>query len=358
MSSTSRLTPRRSLHVVTKGLLVSTFVVGLLAAIGIRASHTPIGAFTKGSDGKPVAMTLTAEYVSGLGKLADIGAVWTVVLLAAAVAIAFLVSKRNFVIGWLCAFAPVLLVWRIAAMQGLTAATQEAKPNFINGWSGAFSDGVGAWKVYLDRPWFLMLLCAATSIAFIVEFGVAWKRDVTFRQDNRWLMHLIWGATLVRIYFGFNEVGHTVEKIFASKATSNGHAGGFELMGNATVAPFNLVGEHPLAFMIAAGIIELALMLGLGLGFMTRLAGIGGVAYVLLASLAYGGEFGNGYAGFMNGFELPLLVIAVFSAFALTGAGPFSVDYQLAKAGKMPKWMRPLCLPKHAEISEELSPRV
>lgn len=260
-------------------------------------------------------------------QIHDFGAAWTVVLLALALAISIWVTPRHFTVGFLTSLLPFLIVWRIAQMAGGTDVPNDA--------------GGADWTITGPRPWALMIVCAVALVPFVLQFFAVWRNDLRHRTENVWLLNLVWGFTLVRIYFGFNELGHATEKIFAgydSWAHMTNQV--FGPMGKAAVAPFSLLGSAPGFFVVLAGIIEISVGLGVGFGLMTRLAGAGGVAYLLLATLAYGGEWWNGYGWAGAGWEYPMLLIVFFGSFVLTGAGPFSLDHWLLANGRMPHWMR------------------
>lgn len=273
-------------------------------------------------------------------QIHDFGAAWTIVLLALALAISIWVTPKHFTVGFLTSLLPYLIVWRIAAMAGGTDET------------GA--DGTVEWTISGPRPWALMVVCLITLVPFVLQFAAVWRNDLRHRTENVWLFNLVWGFTLVRIYFGFNELGHATEKIFA------GHDSWAHMtyqvsgpMGTDAVAPFSLLGQAPGFFVVLAGIIEIAVGLGIGFGFMTRLAGLGGVVYLLLATIAYGGEWFNGYGWAGAGWEYPMLLIVFFGSFALTGAGPFSVDHWLLANDRMPKWMRTLSVTRSTSEAYE-----
>ena len=237
---------------------------------------------------------------------------------------------------WRMSLLPMLIVWRIAAMAGGTDVTG--------------TDGTVAWQITGSRPWALMVVCGIVTVLYVIEFAQAWHNDVSHRTTGTWIVNLVWGATLVRIWFGFNEIGHATEKIFAGH-DSWAHMTDqvFGPMGQSAVAPFSLLGQAPGFFVVLAGIIELSVGLGIGFGFMTRLAGAGGVAYLLLATLFYGGEWLNGYGWAGGGWEYPMLLIVFFISFVFTGAGPFSIDLDLRSRGALPGWMRRISITRSTD---------
>lgn len=282
---------------------------------------------------------LVALYsIAGAHQIHDFGAVWALLLSALAFLLSLLVTPRNFTVGFLTSLLPLLLVWRIAAMAG--------------GKSVPDVDGGADWTITGPRPWALMVACGVVTILYIIEFAQTWRNDVSHRGAGRWLANLVWGATLIRIWFGFNEIGHASEKIFAGHDSWAYMANQvFGPMGDKAVAPFSLLGSAPGLFVVLAGIIELAFGLGIGFGFMTRLAGVGGILYLLIATLFYGGEWLNGYGWAGGGWEYPMLLIVFLTSFVLTGPGPFSIDLDLRSRNALPSWMRPLSIPRSTDTA-------
>jgi putative oxidoreductase len=305
-------TPGGFPHLISQVLLAITFIVGIASV--------------------------------AVGQIHDFGAVWTVLLSAAALAVSIWVTPRHFVVGFLTSLLPFLTVWRVAAMAG--------------GASVLKGDGSTTWAITGPRPWALMIVSAVTLVTFVLEFAFAWYHDLTHRSENKWLLNLVWGAALVRIYFGYNEVGHATEKIFAGYASWEYMTNSvFGPLGTAAVGPFALLGKAPGVFVVIAGIVEIGVGLLVGAGLLTRLGGAGGVAYLLLATLPYGGEWGHGYGWSGGGWEYPMLLIVFFLSLVLTGAGPFSIDHRLFSTRRLPAWARPLSVTRSVEVTAELTPR-
>lgn len=288
-----------------------------------------------------LALTLVLGVVAVVaGQIEDFGAAWTILLLALSLAVSIWVTPRHFVVGFLVSLLPFLIVWRIAAMAG-----------------GQTVDG--DWVIVGDRPWLLMFACGIALVAFVAEYALAWRHDLRTRTQDVWLLNLAWGAALVRIFFGYNELGHATEKIFAGHASWSFMTDVvFGPLGESASGPFGLLGTVPGFFVALAGVIEITFGFLVGAGLLTRFGGALGVGYLVLATLVYGGEWVAGYGWSGGGWEYPALMIVFFASFVFTGAGPFSIDHRLATAGRMPAWARRLALPRSAAGTEELSPVV
>lgn len=59
------------------------------------------------------------------------------------------------------------------------------------------------WRITGSRPWALMVLCGIVTVFFVIEFAQPRHSDVSHRTAGTWIVNLAWGATLVRIWFGF-----------------------------------------------------------------------------------------------------------------------------------------------------------
>jgi putative oxidoreductase len=188
-----------------------------------------------------------------------------------------------------------------------------------------------------------MIVSAVVFVPFALQFIAVWRNDRRHLRNDAWLENLVWGATLVRVYFGFNELGHATEKIFAGyHSWSHMTNDVFAPFAAKTFPPFTLLSSAPGLFVIIAGLIEFALAIGIGFGFMTRLAGAGGVLFLLIATIGYGKEWFNGYGWAGAGWEYVMLLIVFFISFVFTGAGKFSIDSWLLANNLAPKWLIPL----------------
>lgn len=286
--------------------------------------------------GIAVVLVVTLYTVFGAKQILDFGAAWAIGLSALSLVISWKVTPRNFTVGFLTSLLPVLIVWRIAAMAGGTDVIA--------------ADGSASWVITGSRPWALMWVCGIVTVFYLIQFAQAWRNDLSHRTTGAWLVNLVWGATLVRVWFGFNELGHATEKIFAGSASwSHMTNYVFGPLGEAAAGPFGLLGNAPGFFVVLAGIIEISFGLGIGFGLLTRFAGVLGVVYLVVATVWYGGEWTNGYGWAGGGWEYPMLLIVFLLSYVFTGAGPFSLDHALRAAGKLPVWLRPLSLTKSAD---------
>jgi putative oxidoreductase len=140
-----------------------------------------------------------------------------------------------------------------------------------------------------------------------------------------------WHLTFIRIYIGFDLVPHCTEKLFAGPASRLDDVKAFAGMGL----------SYPEFFVILGGFCELGIVIGMGLGLLTRLAAPCAALYYLIATLI-GGHFLNGFiwANAGGGWEYPVLMMALFLSFMPRGAGPFSLDGVLVRAGTMPRPLR------------------
>lgn len=229
--------------------------------------------------------------------------------------IAFLLSfilRKNFCIGFLLSLLPFLIAWRIAAMNGVA---------LVENLSGL-----------------VMLIYVITFFRCIV---------LDYRAHGKaggLPFALEWQMTLLRIYFGFDMVGHCTEKLFDG-ITSYHHL----------VSVFTVFGTPvPSVFVIIGGLAELGIAIGIGMGILTRLAACGATLYYFIATL-YGQHFALGFTWSMQnphnvilsgGWEYPMLMMVFFISFVFAGAGKFSLDHYLLKAAWFPQALRILCIPK------------
>lgn len=248
------------------------------------------------------ASTMACVY-SGfvLGQLPDTARIFTVALDLLACAMAVLVLPRVVEIGLTGALLPFLIAWRVGAMHNSVPVMA------VSGVTGAY---------------FVLL--------FLATLRKGWAGASSWHQRMEWQM------TLLRVYFGFDMVGHFAEKLFAGSGSFAHMAHQFESFGLPNGALFVIVG----------GLCELGVAIGIGMGFLTRLAGVGGALYFMIAN-HYGAHFANGFTwsnGPDDGWEYPLLMTLFYLSFSLSGAGRFSVDGWLLERGLMPRWARPLAI--------------
>ncbi|MFK4343594.1 MULTISPECIES: DoxX family protein [unclassified Paenibacillus] len=124
------------------------------------------------------------------------------------------------------------------------------------------------------------------------------------------------GLLLVRLVVGLLLVGHGAQKLF-------GWFGGYGPKG--TGGWMESVGIKPGVFMaVSAGLMELLGGVLFALGLLTPLAALFITLTMLGAIFKVHGQ--NGIWATANGYEYPLVLIAVVIGIALTGAGSYSID--------------------------------
>jgi len=124
------------------------------------------------------------------------------------------------------------------------------------------------------------------------------------------------GLLLIRLVVGLLLVGHGAQKLF-------GWFGGYGPKG--TGGWMESIGIKPGVFMaVAAGLMELLGGALFTVGLLTPLAALLITATMLGAIFKVHGP--NGIWATANGYEYPLVLIAVVIGIALTGAGSYSID--------------------------------
>ncbi len=138
-----------------------------------------------------------------------------------------------------------------------------------------------------------------------------------------------WAITFIRVYVGLMFIAHYSGHVLAGPEQ-------FQIF----VDYFTSEGLNPAAPMvILAGVTEIAVSIGLVFGLMTRIAAVGGVAYLFFATL-WGHHFSAGYVWVLpnGGWEFSAMWMAVIFAFALTGGSKISIDALMQKIA--PKWLQ------------------
>ncbi|KAF6575368.1 DoxX family protein [Paenibacillus sp. EKM212P] len=124
------------------------------------------------------------------------------------------------------------------------------------------------------------------------------------------------GLLLIRLVVGLLLVGHGAQKLF-------GWFGGYGPKG--TGSWMESIGIKPGVFMaVSAGLMELLGGALFALGLLTPLAALLITVTMLGAIFKVHGQ--NGIWATANGYEYPLVLIAVVIGIALTGAGSYSID--------------------------------
>ncbi|HEY6806650.1 MAG TPA: DoxX family protein [Pyrinomonadaceae bacterium] len=133
-------------------------------------------------------------------------------------------------------------------------------------------------------------------------------------------MSLDLGLLIVRVLFGAAIAAHGAQKLF-------GWFGGYGLKG--TGGFFETIGFRPgLAFAAAAGLSEFGGGLLLVLGLFTPLGAAAVLSAMIVAAISV--HLKNGFFVQNNGYEPAFLYGAAALALALTGAGAYSLDGELA----------------------------
>ncbi|MDH2332593.1 MULTISPECIES: DoxX family protein [Paenibacillus] len=124
------------------------------------------------------------------------------------------------------------------------------------------------------------------------------------------------GLLMIRLVVGLLLVGHGAQKLF-------GWFGGYGPKG--TAGWMESIGIKPGVFMaVSAGLMELLGGALFALGLFTPLAALLITVTMLGAIFKVHGP--NGIWATANGYEYPLVLIAVAIGIALTGAGSYSID--------------------------------
>ncbi|ADO54248.1 oxidoreductase [Paenibacillus jamilae] len=124
------------------------------------------------------------------------------------------------------------------------------------------------------------------------------------------------GLLLIRLVVGLLFVGHGAQKLF-------GWFGGYGPKG--TGGWMESIGIKPGVLMaVAAGLMELLGGALFTVGLLTPLAALLITMAMLGAIVKVHGQ--NGIWATANGYEYPLVLIAVVIGIALTGAGSYSID--------------------------------
>ncbi|WP_213880192.1 DoxX family protein [Pseudomonas sp. dw_358] len=256
-----------------------------------------------------IAAALAASLYCSLvdNSLPDFAAWSSTLWLVVSLASALWITPRAFTPGFLISLLPYLIAWRVAAMN--------------------------------DAPvlmWVASLGAVVLALQLFDCIASDWRRNRD--RPGAWLGTMLWQMTLVRMYFGLNELGHATEKIFAGLGSFHTLVHGFEGFGLTHTAPL---------FVVLGGLTELASAIGVGLGLLARLGGFVSLGYFLVATLGFGGEWGRGYAWATaggGGWEYVMLVVVVFASVMMTGAGKFSLDGWLLQRKLLPQWMTVLAV--------------
>ncbi|MFV0480457.1 MAG: DoxX family protein [Campylobacteraceae bacterium] len=227
-----------------------------------------------------------------------------------------------------------------------------APKNYTVGFLVSLLPYLAAWDVaYMTKVWPIVYVAAFGAIAYVIQFFDTMNHDTKNYKGDGALSLLIWQMAFLRIFFGFNETGHFVEKLFAGDQWFGILVSVFTKYGLADNTSF---------FVVLAGCTELLIAIGIGMGLFTRFAGALGVVYIFVAN-SFGQHHLNGYTWSSRaisdqigrgGWEYVALLIVFFGSFMIYGAGKFSLDRYLISKGLMPKFLLPFCITKATQ--EEL----
>lgn len=249
--------------------------------------------------GATTVATAHGAFVAGL--IPDLAKLTSVGLDLLALVIALTVMRRNFTVGFLLSLLPFMISWRVSAIFGAVPA---------------------------------MTAATVTLGYYLLVYFDAMRAD-WHNAEEGWFGKLQWQMTTLRIYFGFDMVGHLTEKLAAGTHSFHYMSEQFLTFGVPNGA----------LFVILSGLCELGIAIGIGTGLLTRLAGFCAALYYMIAN-QYGGHFENGFTWSNRpdgGWEFPVLMAFFYISFTLSGAGKFSIDGWLIERGLMPRVLLPLC---------------
>ena len=255
-----------------------------------------------------VALALVAALaISGrLGGMPADAAGFLAMWLVLALLVNALVSRWNFVTGFLIGLLSMVTAWRIAGLFELLA---------------------------------LVFLLSAVFAAYLATFLIVAVRSTRQSDPQTRLSRTDWHLTFIRIYVGFDLIPHFTEKLFAGAA----------LRADDIQTFMQLNVPDPEAFVLLAGLCELGIAIGIGIGVLARLAACCAALYFLVATLL-GQHFLVGFIWALpgGGWEYPLLMTVLLLTFVVEGAGPFSVDAVVRRYVALPGWVRRLMVPRRA----------
>jgi len=201
----------------------------------------------------------------------------------------FLITPRNFTVGYLLGLMFMLLGFRVAGM---------------------YHYGVA------PLIWAPLLLAL---VGFLAQFLDCARINIMASPGSKLTAAGEWQLTFMRLYIGYDLIPHCTEKLFAGAASFSSKVESFSHYGL----------PAPAAFTVIAGLSEFGIVVGLGAGTFTRLAAVCGALYYLIATLI-GGHFSRGFGWLQGGWEYSALMMALILSFSYRGAGRFSIDHALA----------------------------
>lgn len=231
----------------------------------------------------------TALYLhsSILSNMSTSAYVFLISWLLIAIMFAFL-SYKEFVPGYLISFFGMIIAWRIAGIYDLYSLSVPLLFVFL---------------LYIAN----FIYCAHINLQFPDKF----RHKISLSE---------WQLVFVRLYLGLNFIPHFTEKLFAGQAPRELDIKAFTGLGL----------NDPAFFVWLAGLCEFAAAIGVGLGFLIRLAALGAVLYLMIATYL-GHHFVKGFiwANPGGGWEYATMWMVLIFAFALTKSHQFSIDQYL-----------------------------
>ena len=208
------------------------------------------------------------------------------------------IALKHFVIGFLFTTFSVIVLWRIAWLQGLNGLATPITINVI-------------WLTITMMYTICLQIRHHNQDIFVF----------TLNPNESQLL-------LLRLIIGFNFIPHFTEKLFAGYGPHHGDLVAFEQLH--TPMPATLVW--------IAGLCEFGSAIGVGLGFLTRLGSACAALYILICLYA-GHHNDNGFiwADPGGGWEFPFFWMLLILTIGLTGAGKFSVDGALNRKYQLPR---------------------
>lgn len=176
---------------------------------------------------------------------------------------------------------------------------------------------------------FLALIVLFFYIAYhnVIHFEISQKFPYGIPvRLNAFEYHL----TFIRLYIGYDLIGHFAEKLFAGPISFNADVKAFIHLGI----------TYPCFTVTLAGLCELGGAIAIGLGFFTRIGSIGTTLYILISTVL-GKHFHSGFiwANPGGGWEYPVMWGVLLLSFAVLGAGKYSIDAALQQKFALPTWI-------------------
>lgn len=197
-----------------------------------------------------------------------------------------------------------------------------------------------AWRLAaLAQYNIVILIYWPLALIKLLNFAIVAYQNITQARanTNQHMLHQLtvfeWQLLFIRMMIGLILVPHFCEKLLA----------GPEVRQHLFVSFYQMGMPHYQLFVFIAGFIEMAAAFAISCGFLTRLASIGVVTYIMTASVI-GEHFQKGFiwASPGGGWEYPVIWSILLLSFACFGAGDFSIDRYLKTRFELPNWIKHL----------------